>query len=71
MRRGRDETRSRSMKRTQQKLAITNNKKKKKKERKKKNEAEDSLHVQENWFLAGPTRGIPRGRELKPSYPLG
>ena len=58
------------MKRTQQKLAITNNNKKKKKERKK-NEAEDSLHVQENWFLAGPTRGIPRGRELKPSYPLG
>ena len=65
MRRGRDETRSRSMKRTQQKLAITNNKKKKK------NEAEDSLHVQENWFLTGPTRGIPRGRELKPSYPFG
>ena len=61
------------MKRTQQQLAITNNnkKKKKKKERKMKNEAGDSLHVQENWFLAGPTRGIPRGRELKPSYPLG
>ena len=63
------------MKRTQQQLAITNTKKKKKKkkkkERKKKNQADDSLHVQENWFLAGPTRGIPRGRELKPSHPLG
>ena len=33
MRRGRDETRSKSMKRTQQKLAITNNKKKRKKEK--------------------------------------
>ena len=59
------------MKRTQQQPAITNNNNKKKKERKKKNEADDSLHVQENWFLAGPTRGIPQGRELKPSYPLG
>ena len=59
------------MKRTQQQPAITNNNNKKKKERKKKNETDDSLHVQENWFLAGPTRGIPQGRELKPSYPLG
>ena len=59
------------MKRTQQQPAITNNNNNNKKERKKKNEAEDSLHVQENWFLAGPTRGIPQGRELKPSYPLG
>ena len=53
--------RSRSIKRTQQQPTITNNEKKK--ERKKKNEAEDSLHVQKNWFLAGPMRGIPRGRE--------
>ena len=49
------------MKRTQQKLAITNNKKKKKKERKKKNEAEDSFMFKRTGFLQGQRGVSPEG----------
>ena len=61
MRRGRDETRSRSMKRTQQKLAITNNKKKKRKKEKRRTRLRIHYMFKRTGFLQGQRGVSPEG----------